>query len=242
MAHSNKNVVRIILVCALLIVATFVSFFVLPRLYKMEGATTSVVMLRQNVVAGTQITADMLASVEVGSYGLDPSVIKNKEDVVGQYAVQPISTKDLLFPDKFSASAVSGTTVEQDPSWIEVADDQVLLTLQLSSTAAGAAGHILPGDLVNVAVYLNDNSNSLGTIEGVDIQTSKAFFPSGLQGITVYRVQTAQLVSVDPTCDPATSTVNDRVPSYITLVCSQSQATALLDYSYGHIVHFVEVD
>lgn len=94
---SSKNFVRMIIVIFLVAVAAFVAFFVMPRMYEKEEATASIIMLRQNVAAGTRIDSTMVIATEVGAYGLNSGVIKDASQVVGKYAVQPISSKDLLF-------------------------------------------------------------------------------------------------------------------------------------------------
>lgn len=239
---TNKNAIRIILVVLLIAVGAAVAFGVLPSLYKMEGATIQVIMLKENIKEGTKINDEMLVSTTVGAYGLSSTVITDSTTIVGKYATQDISSKDLLFPEKFQ-DTIPSASAGLDTSEIEVAEDEMLLTLQLSSVAAGAAGNILPGDKVNVAVYFNPNQfedeyDSMGQL----IKPDTTVFPEDLQNMTVYRVQTAQLTGVDPNCDLSTSSTNDRIPTYITLVCTKAQADLLIDYSYTNTVHFVEVD
>lgn len=242
---DKKGIIRIIITILLIALGAFVAFFVLPRLYRNEEATMNIVMMKQNVTAGTRIEESMLASVPVGAYGLPSSVIKDPSLIVGKYAVQDISYKDLLYPEKFS---------DEDPlkkgssaADIELKEGEMLLTLALSSTAAGAAGNILPGDKVNTAVYqkisnvASDNFGNYGS-EISEQAADRVLFPESLQGITVYRVLTTQLLPVDPSAQIAGGSNNERVPLYITLICTQAQADLLLDYSYTDILHFLEVD
>lgn len=249
---SSKGIIRMIIVILLIILGAFVAFFVLPKLYQNEEATVNIVMLKQDVSAGTRIEESMLATVPIGSYGLPGSVIKNPADIIGKYAVQNISYKDLLYAEKFSDQDPLKTGAA-DPG-IELKDNEMLLTLALSSTAAGAAGNILPGDKVNAAVYQKEKTTSgTGTNFGStvnmgentdqqDERVDHVIFPESLQGLTVYRVLTSQLVPVDPTAQVTGSGSNDRIPVYITLICTQEQADLLLDYSYTDTLHFVEVD
>ena len=248
---NKKNVIRAVAVVLLIIAALCIAFLLIPKLYKMEGATTNIIMLRQDVERGDLIDVSMIATVTVGSYGLDSSVIRDATAVIGKYAVSDISSKDLLFPNKFADKDPTINDPLAEPE-IELAEGEMLLTLELYSTAAGAAGNILPGDLVNVAIFIQDpeEENSLqygssddGALdEMLDLFGSDhVIFPEELQGMTVYRVLTSALDFVAPNGTTA-STEASREPAYITLICTQSQADMLLDYSYREVIHFVEVD
>ena len=243
---SSKNLVRMIIVIFLVAVAAFVAFFVMPRMYEKEEATASIIMLRQNVAAGTRIDSTMVIATEVGAYGLNSGVIKDASQVVGKYAVQPISSKDLLFAEKFSDAPPSGMEEEELPD-VELNNGQMLLTLELSSIAAGAAGKIAPGDTVNTAVFTLGNSNGYiydtnlaYDADGQPISADAVIFPPSLQNLTVYRVQTAQLTSVKQDATVSSSSNNGRIPVYITLIVTQAQADLLLEYSYSNVVHFLE--
>lgn len=264
---TGKKVTRIISVILLIVVGAVIAFGVLPKLYKNEEATTNIIMLTQDVAAGTYIEESMLAVVSVGAYGLDSTVIKDTSLVVGKFALENISSKDLLFPEDFSETDPKNTGIVNAD--IELADDQMLLTLELGSIAAGAAGNILPGDKVNVAVYRTDgksyssSSSSSNTISGSVIDgnvvdqpdlednetedkreanENNVYFPESLQGITVYRVLTSLLTSVNPEYDVNSGGTNEKIPQYITLICTQEQADLLVEYAYGHTLHFIEVE
>lgn len=245
---SSKNTVRMVLVIILILAAALVAFFLLPRVYEKEEATTDIVMLRQNVTAGTKIDEKMLATAKIGSYGLSSSVITDSKDIIGKFATQDISTKDLLFPEKFSDTAPTGYVENETPD-LELKNGEMLLTLELSSTAAGAAGKIVPGEVVNTAVYvLNDMSEydlqEMVTYDenGNAVYPDAILFPEDLQGITVYRVRTADLAPMDENADTSGAAVNERIPVYITLVVTQAQADQLLEYSYRNVVHFIETE
>lgn len=245
MTRNNKNIIRIIAVVLMLVIAAAIAFVLMPKLYDMEGATERIVMLTQNVSAGTQITEEMVVETDVGSYGLSPTTIKDRSEVVGKYATQNIYAKDLLFPEKLTTD-YREINKELDPE-IQLKDGDLLVTIELSSIAAGAAGKILPGDIVKTAVY-KDTSYGSGSYRysyegntGTESTASLVTFPADLQNLTVYRVRTAALCAMDPS-DTNNGAANGRIPSYITLVVNEKQAAELLEYSYSGIVHFVEVE
>lgn len=243
---KKKKAIRTVAIIVFVLLGAFISFVVLPGIYSKEEAVKNIIMLKENVSEGTLIEAEMLISTPVGAYGLDGSVITNAEEIIGLYAAQDISSKELLFIEKFvdSPYSVGNGNITAD---IELADDQMLLTLELSSTAAGAAGNIQPGDKVNVAIYQVEDSNSSGSygsvIDGSEPEEfDPVIFPEILQEMLVYRVLTSELTSVDPTSDVNNGGENKRVPLYITLVCTQEQADLLVEYSYAQTIHFIEVD
>ena len=58
-----------------IVIAAILAFLVLPGMYKQKEKTIMICRLQSDITAGTRIEAEMLKSVEVGSYGLPESVI-----------------------------------------------------------------------------------------------------------------------------------------------------------------------
>ena len=228
--NRKKNLLRIGIVVALMIVGAVIAFVLLPKIYRTEGATQTVAALNCDVTKGTQIQETMVITKAVGAYGLDSSVVTDPAQIIGLYANEDISKKELLYTDKFTDNP-SGEALSQN---IKLTADEMLVTLELSSVAAGAAGNIVPGDKVNTAVYTFDKTNYFESQN-----TDRVIFPESLQGLRVYRVLTAQLMDVDKNAEVSNSN-NGRIPAYITLICTKDQADLLLDYSYTYTVHFIE--
>ena len=62
-----------------IVIAAILAFLVLPGMYKQKEKTIYICRLQADITAGTKIEAQMLKQVEVGSYGLPESVVKNPD-------------------------------------------------------------------------------------------------------------------------------------------------------------------
>lgn len=69
-----------------IVVAAILAFLILPSMYKQKEKTIFICRLMSDIPAGTKIETEMLKLVEVGSYGLPETVVKNTDDIVGKYA------------------------------------------------------------------------------------------------------------------------------------------------------------
>ena len=79
-----------------IVIAAILAFLVLPGMYKQKEKTIYICRLQADITAGTKIEAQMLKQVEVGSYGLPESVVKNPDELVGKYAKVSYDNRRLL--------------------------------------------------------------------------------------------------------------------------------------------------
>ena len=85
-----------------IVVAAILAFLILPSMYKQKEKTIFICRLMSDIPAGTKIETEMLKLVEVGSYGLPETVVKNTDDIVGKYAKVSMTTDDYLYASKFA--------------------------------------------------------------------------------------------------------------------------------------------
>ena len=111
-----------------------------------------------DIPAGTKIETEMLKLVEVGSYGLPETVVKNTDDIVGKYAKVSMTTDDYLYASKF-ADYVSDERLDK-----AVAEGKRLVAVSVPSNAASVANHLKSGerDRAGVEIKLNKHFDWAG--------------------------------------------------------------------------------
>lgn len=206
---------RIFLGSMCILLAAVVAFFVIPGINKSKNNTEKIIKFSSDVYAGTQIKEDMVTETEVGSFGLPKSVIKNKDDIVGKYAICDIKADDLILSDKISDYAAN----ERLDRIYE--NGQKLITVSIESIAAGVGNHIKAGDIVSV-IYYKDNN---------------AIRKPELNNIEVYSVRNSEAVDIDDS--GIDNEAKDKIASTITLIVNNTQAEALVVAEYSGKLHLV---
>ncbi|MCR4719080.1 MAG: Flp pilus assembly protein CpaB [Firmicutes bacterium] len=206
---------RIFLGSMCILLAAVVAFFVIPGINKSKNNTEKIIKFSSDVYAGTQIKEDMVTETEVGSFGLPKSVIKNKDDIVGKYAICDIKADDLILSDKISDYAAN----EKLDRIYE--NGQKLITVSIESIAAGVGNHIKAGDIISV-IYYKDNT---------------AIRKPELNNIEVYSVRNSEAVDIDDSS--IDNEAKDKIASTITLIVNNTQAEALVVAEYSGKLHLV---
>ncbi len=136
-----------------LLLAAVFSFVLLPNFYEDATATVSVVTLRQTVEKGTTLTAELLTTKEVGTFGLPDTVVMEMEDALGMVAKETIYSGETILSQRLT---------EEDLTAYQLEDGQYLLTVALPSGSAGLAGVLRSGDLVDVfRIYEDEQENQM---------------------------------------------------------------------------------
>ena len=79
----------------------------------------------------------------------------DKTQIIGKIAQSDISAGDFLFPQKL------GEFVANEKLDRIVKDDKRLVTISVPSIAAGLSSHLQSGDMVTVAVFINQNTGDV---------------------------------------------------------------------------------
>ena len=137
-----------------IVIAAILAFLVLPGMYKQKEKTIYICRLQADITAGTKIEAQMLKQVEVGSYGLPESVVKNPDELVGKYAKVSMTTDDFVSDERFDKA---------------VSEGKRLIAVSVPSNAASVANQLKAGDKVTVAYYADDTVIIDDTLKGIEI-------------------------------------------------------------------------
>lgn len=195
---------RIVVGSVCILLAAIVAFFIVPGINKSKNQTEKIIKFTENVYAGTKIEENMITETEVGSYGLPKTIVKSKEDIIGKYANCDIKADDLILSDKLSDYAANERLdrIYQN--------GQKLITVSISSVAAGVGNHIIAGDIVSV-IYYKDNN---------------AICKPELNNLEVYSVENDEAVNIED--NEQNEDAKDKLASNVTLIVNNAQAEALV--------------
>lgn len=227
MRRLFRNKLFIGAVCLLL--AGILVFGLLPRLYNAQSSIAEIVRLKETVVSGIVITADMLTVTEVGSYGLPDGIVKDKSEIVGLVANETVYAGEYLWRNRF----VSEDDYESGTGQTRygLSEGTYLMTMSLPTASSGIAGVLRSGDIVDVYGY--------AISDGVAAVTGE------LTAVTVYRVLNSKLMPLDDldamlTADPSTTISDyDFKPAYVIFAVNEQQAKVLIGLEKEESLHLV---
>lgn len=220
---------RIFLSVLCIAVAAVISFGLLPGFYEDKSATVMMLRASEDIPAGTEVKDKHLATVEVGNYGLPEGVINDKILVLGKVAQTNIAKGDYFFPQKL------GGFLENELLDRIAKNNQRLVTISVPSIAAGLSSHLQSGDIVTVAVFLEQASNSQ------DSSPQVILYPE-LKGLEVYSVENARTQDTAEMREQQKSGQSpngDPVPKAITLIVTEAQAEKLIQAEYTGKLHII---
>lgn len=222
-----KNRIFLSIIC--ITIAAVISFVLLPRFYEDKSVTVMVLRAAGDIKAGTEITDKHLATVEVGEYGLPEGIINDKDSILGKIALTDIAKGDYFFPQKLGVFLVNELFDRI------VKNNQRLVTVSVPSVAAGLSSHLQSGDIVTVAVFLEQAS------DGEDSSPQVILYPE-LKGLEVYSVENARTqdtAEVRKQQSESQSSTGDPVPKAITLIVTEAQAERLIEAEYTGKLHMI---
>ena len=212
-----------------LVLAAGVSFLLLPRFYADKSATVTVLRAAEDIPIGTELTEQHLVNVEVGSYGLPEGVISDKAQLIGKVTQTDIAKGDYLFSQKV------GDYLANELLDRIVKNNQRLVTISVPSVAAGLSSHLLAGDIVTVAVFME------GTADGQDSSPQVVVYPE-LHSLEVYSVENAKTQDTAEMREQqkdSQSGSSDPVAKAVTLIVTEAQTEKLIQAEYTGKLHLI---
>ena len=214
---KNRTVIGVI--CILL--ALVICFGITPLFNKSISQKTEIVRVAKAVSAGDQVTADMVQTVEVGSYNLPANVYHDAASVVGKYAVTDLAAGDYILPSKLSDSPAT------ENSYLYTLDGtKQAMSVTIKSFATGLSGKLKSGDIVSVLV--------------ADYQeTGKTVTPPELQYVEIISVTAS--TGYDANTGEATAEDEKELPSTVTVLVRPEQAQVLAGLEQDAKIHLTLV-
>lgn len=205
---SNRTVIG--LICIVLALA--LTFGVAPIVNRLSNQKVSAVLVKRNVERGHIITAEDVEVVQVVPANLSSKTVGSTDYVIGKYAASNLYAGQMMIADLVTEKGNSAEDV-----LAELNGEQVAISLQIPSFAAGISGKVANGDIVSIIVYSQ--------------KENKSYVPDALRYVRVITTTTAEEVDCDRKEDGEQSVT-------ITLLASPEQAELLAYYEATAKLHF----
>ena len=199
-----------------IIIAAMLAFFMIPSINKSKSNTENIYVLINAIDEGTKIDETMIIEKEVGSFGLPDTVVKDKDKIVGKYAMCDLYADEFIVSSKLSDYAVN----RKLDSVME--HGNMLVTVSLDSVAAGVGNHLKEGDIINIVGFANDNIISYEELKNLEI----------------YSIENEDAENLE---DIENKEDAEHLASTVTLIVNQLQAEKLIQTEYAGKVHAVFV-
>lgn len=138
---KNRTVVGV----GCIVLSLLICFGITPLFNKGISQKTEIVRVTKEIKTGDAITKDMVQTVEVGGYNLPQNVIRQKDTVVGSYALADMSIGDYILNTK-----VSKTPAAENEYLFNLDGSKQAISITIKSFANGLSGKLQSGDIVSV--------------------------------------------------------------------------------------------
>ena len=214
---KNRTVLGVL--CIML--SLLICFAVTPLFNSGISQKTDIVRITKDIKAGDQITKDMVQTVEVGSYNLPESVLKNKDTIIGKYV-----TADMKAGDYILTSKLTDVPVAENAYLYNLNGEKQAISVTVKSFANGLSGKLISGDIVSVIAP--DYKKQGTTVIPAELQYAEVI---GVTASTGY--DTGSGVS---TKDQLTDK-EKQLPSTVTLLVSPEQSKILAELEADGKLH-----
>lgn len=211
--------------CLCLVAGFLVAFVAVPAIQKQAAALTPVVKLTADAPAGTRLTSDMLAVVEIGAGGVPRNAVTDIADATGKYMTVTGLADDIL-----TAVRLSSQYPTNDPELLTLPAGKVAMAVALDSLEQSVASKLRTGDVIQLFAVFQDTPGGMDNtaVEGVMIPA--------LQAVEVLSVTNASAIDVTDQGNIADGN-DDRQITTVVLAVNQQQAAALSGLSANARLH-----
>lgn len=178
---------------------------IVPIVTGVIGNTTEVARVTKTITVGEKLTADNMEMVKVSNFNLPSNVIKNKDDLEGQYATARLEPGDYILDTKVVSNMISSG------NYRDILDgNKRIISVSIKDLSSGISGKIQANDIVSI--YNNTESSNI-----------RATVYNELKYVKVLAVTTAAGIDLggDQTSD------EDSLPATVTLLVNENQAQLL---------------
>lgn len=211
----NRTVIGVL--CILL--ALIICFGVTPLFSRSASEKTEIVRVTKDIKEGDEITAEMVQTVEVGTYNLPQNLMTDKKEVVGKYA-----TADLAAGDYILSSKLSAVPAAENAYLYNLDGKKQAISVTIKSFATGLSGKLESGDIVTVIVA--DYQGKGETAIPPELQYVEVISVTASSG---YDANTGEVVN------------EKELPSTVTLLVTTEQAKVLAELEQDSELHLALV-
>ena len=138
---KNRTVLGVMCIAAALLIC----FGITPLFNKSLANKAEIVRVVKQIKSGEKITADMVKTVEVGSFNLPENVARNPYAVIGKYAVA-----DFVEGDYILTSKVEVEPAAENAYLYHLDGKKQAISISVKAFANGFSGKLKSGDIVSV--------------------------------------------------------------------------------------------
>ena len=141
---KNRTVLGVMCIAAALLIC----FGITPLFNKSLANKAEIVRVVKQIKSGEKITADMVKTVEVGSFNLPENVARNPYAVIGKYAVA-----DFVEGDYILTSKVEVEPAAENAYLYHLDGKKQAISISVKAFANGLSGKLKSGDIVSAVSY-----------------------------------------------------------------------------------------
>lgn len=223
MKNLLKN--RTIVGLSAIILSLVICFGITPFYNNALQSKVKIVRIAKDVSKGEVITSDKIETVEIGGYNLPKEVIKNKENVVGKYAVADLNKGDYILNTKLSSSPLA-----ENKYLYSLDGNSQAISITIKSFAAGLSGKLQTGDIISIIA--SDYGDLKETIIPNELQYVKVLATTTSQGADKAYYQNNKQDNQQNNKDK-----EQELPSTITLLVNKTQAKLLAELEDKSKIH-----
>ena len=138
---KNRTVLGVMCIAAALLIC----FGITPLFNKSLANKAEIVRVVKQIKSGEKITADMVKTVEVGSFNLPENVARNPYAVIGKYAAA-----DFVEGDYILTSKVEVEPAAENAYLYHLDGKKQAISISVKAFANGLSGKLKSGDIVSV--------------------------------------------------------------------------------------------
>ncbi|WP_283606955.1 Flp pilus assembly protein CpaB [Faecalispora anaeroviscerum] len=203
-----------------ILAALLICLVITPAFNTAAGKQVEIVRVSKTVPEGTKITSDMIQNVKVGGYNLPDNVMKNSEDIVGQYALAKFQPGDYILSTKVS-------TQSPDAYLSNLDGKKQAVSITIKNFANGLSGKLKSGDIISL--YVSEYGDMKQTMYPGELQYVQLLAATTSEGYDSTGEQTE--------ADKKSKSNTDNIPSTLTVLATPEQVLKIVDYEANGSIH-----
>jgi len=215
---------RTVLGIASIVLSLIICFGLTPLFNQAISEKVSVARIIENIQKGDLITSKMIETVEIGGYNLPDTVLRQEENIVGNYALTELHAGDYVLNSKISSNPLVNYEYLTDFDGSERA-----ISVSIKSFAAGLSGKLEPGDIVTVMA--SDFGDMRETVSPMELQYVEVLAVTAGTGLDTDEYE----------IDQEAIEKDKELPATATLKVSDKQAKLLAEMEAKGKIHIVFV-
>ena len=148
---KNRTIIGIICI----VLAAAIMFGLTPLVNTIASGKIEVMQVLRRIEPGQAITAEDIAKVQIGSFGIKDTVIRDEKQLIGKYSAVTIVPDNCIYPDMISEQSDSA-----DHVFRQLNGSQIAISITISTFANGLSGKLQNEDIVS-AVIVSENESAI---------------------------------------------------------------------------------